>query len=215
MKCTLAEWQKKFKYTSDFIVQASCKDGSDSWQPFPIGMQYTYALNHHKGERIQFGPHDITVLCAISSTTDSRRRPQGLLNRSTFIKNLNANGIPNIRVNHATYFESLPKFKFIISPEGNGIDCHRHYEALMAGCIPIIEYNSQIEEKYKGCPILYTHDYSEITEAYLLEKYELMLNETYDFSCLFMNHYDVQMRANIKECGNYWMIKTLRHTWYT
>lgn len=39
MICTLAEWQKKEKDVGDFIVQASVVDGSDSWQPFPIGMR--------------------------------------------------------------------------------------------------------------------------------------------------------------------------------
>ena len=43
----------------------------------------------------------------------------------------------------------LSKYKFIISPEGNGIDCHRHYEAILCGCIPIIEYNKDIEKNMK------------------------------------------------------------------
>lgn len=38
------------------------------------------------------------------------------------------------------YFNSLSTYKFVISPEG--IDCHRHYEALLARCVPIIEHNS-------------------------------------------------------------------------
>jgi hypothetical protein len=214
MKCTLAEWQTKFKPVRDFIVQASRKDGSDEWQPFPIGMQYAYALNFHKGESIQIGEHTNTVFCAISPTTDIRRRPVGCPNRALFLENLRCNSISNGRVYHNTYFDILPTFKFIVSPEGNGIDCHRHYEALMAGCIPIIEYNPKIEEKYKGCPILYTRDYSEITEQYLLEKYESMLHTTYDFSCLFMSHYDVETQLTIRDCGNYWMKKTVRCLWY-
>ena len=33
-------------------------------------------------------------------------------------------------------------------------------------------------EKYDGLPVLYTHDYSEINDAYLNEKYNEMLEKT-------------------------------------
>ncbi len=58
-----------------------------------------------------------------------------------------------------SYFNSLPHFKFVISPEGNGIDTHRTYEALIFGCIPIVEYDINIQKKYEGCPIIFTKDY--------------------------------------------------------
>jgi len=102
----------------------------------------------------------------------------------------------------------------VISPEGNGIDCHRHYEALIAGCIPIIEDNSQIREKYKGCPILYTHDYSEITETYLIQKYTEMLDQTYDFAPLFLSTYTPEEQEEIKKCGNYWTQVTTNRDFY-
>ena len=211
--CSLREWQLTSKYFKDLIVQASHIDGSDSWQPFPIGMQYSYCYNFKKGDSIQFGQHDNTVLCAINPTTDTSRRPCGV-NRQFIVNNLNKNGIINSLIDHTQYFEILPSYKFIVSPEGNGLDCHRHYEALIAGCIPIIEYNAQIEEKYKNCPVLYTKDYSEISEDYLLEKYNEMVYTQYDFSRLFLSHYDDDMQQNIKGCGNYWTKKMTNRLWY-
>ena len=38
---TLIKWRTLSKFPNNVIVQASAKDGSDSWQPFPIGMHYT------------------------------------------------------------------------------------------------------------------------------------------------------------------------------
>jgi hypothetical protein len=108
----------------------------------------------------------------------------------------------------------LPKYKFVISPEGNGIDCHRHYEALIAGCIPIVESNEHIKEKYKGCPILYTQDYNEITEDYLKKKYEEMIDIKYDFSRLFLPFYKPEVKKIIKDCGNYWINHTTKTKWY-
>jgi hypothetical protein len=210
MILTLNEWQHCIKNTNDIIVQASAKNGSDGWQPFPIGMHYSYGKCNK--DSIQIGPHHTTVLLSIVTNTDQYRRCVGI-NRRVILDNLRKNNILNV-LDRSTYFEKLPTYKFVISPEGNGIDCHRHYEALFAGCIPIVEYNAIIEEKYKGCPILYTTDYSEITEEYLLQKYKEMIDETYDFSRLFLSYYDIAMQKTIKECGNFWMRKLTNKVWY-
>ena len=77
----------------------------------------------------------------------------------------------------------------------------------MAGCIPIVEDNPLIKEKYAGCPILYTKNYLDITDSYLRKKYDEMLDQTYDFSCLFLSHYTEDQQRQIKECGNYWLKK--------
>ena len=204
-KCTLREWQQMDNDVSNLIVQASAVDGSDSMQPFPIGMGYKY-----KGQQLK-GPHDQTVLCAIATHTDQQRRPYGN-NRKKIIKTLESNGIKNKLTDN--YFDDLSKYKFVVSPEGNGIDCHRHYEALIAGCIPIVEYNDHIQEKYKGCPILYTKDYTEITEAYLSKKYEEMLDTEYDFSKLMLDYYDEETIKEIKKCGNFWMKTHNGKEWY-
>ena len=211
---TLRDWQNTSKPIDDLIVQASRTDGSDDgWQPFPIGMQYSYMHNFHRGDEIQIGKHENTVLCCIIKDTDRRRRPQGI-NREIIVNNLEKNGIINRTLGHIEYFGTLPQYKFVISPEGNGLDCHRHYEALIAGCIPIMEYNPAIEEKYKGCPVLYTTDYSEITESYLLDKYAEMVDAVYDFSPLFLMNYSLEMQSEIKESGNYWTNRFTNRVFY-
>jgi hypothetical protein len=71
-----------------------------------------------------------------------------------------------------------------------------------------------IEEKYAGCPILYTSDYSEITEEYLLQKYSEMIDKTYDFSKLFLSYYNDETQQYIKQCGNYWTYKFTKDFFY-
>jgi hypothetical protein len=212
---TLEEWQKLKKDTKDLIVQASSICGGDLWMPFPIGMSWAYVKNFDKNNSWQIGYHNTLVLCAINYRTDSRRRQSGI-NRKIILDNLQKNGIENKILEASSYFSSLPSYKFIISPEGNGIDCHRHYEALLAGCIPIIENNDQIQEKYKGLPILYTTDYSEITLEYLEQKYEEMKDIKYDFSRLFLSYYSILQQEEIKKCGTYWIKKICGSTieWY-
>ena len=205
MILTLAEWQKTKKNINDLILQASVKDGSDSWTPFPIGFCWQYVKETDK-VKIQFGSHDNLVLCAINDKTDLIRRPHGI-NRKLILRNLEENGIYNSSLESKNYFSSLSSYKFVVSPEGNGIDCHRHYEALMAGCIPIMEYNSQIEDKYKGLPILYTKDYSEINSEYLNNKYNEIINKEYDFSRLILSYYNEKQQKTIKEYEQYWLTR--------
>ena len=213
MSFTLAVWQTTPKDINDLIVQASDINENDDWQPFPIGMQYNYKFNYNKGQLIQQGSHSKTVLAAFNEMTDSRRRPHGI-NRKLITNNLKLNNINNSFIDSTTYFLSLPDYKFVISPEGNGIDCHRTYEALIAGCIPIVENNPDIKEKYRGCPILYTYDYSEINTDYLNMTYEKMLNTEYDFSPLFLSYYSGEEQKLIKNAGNHWMQKLTNEHWY-
>jgi hypothetical protein len=84
----------------------------------------------------------------------------------------------------------------------------------MAGCIPIIEDNPITRYKYTGCPILFTTDYSEINENYLLTKYNEMINKEYDFSGLFLSYYDIDTQYYIKLCGNFWTNKLANLNWY-
>ena len=207
MNYTLREWQQLQKPITEVIVQASAIDGSDSWQTWPIGMGYEFLTYLDDFKRNQKGQHKETVLCCFIAGTDDRRRKFGF-NRRKIEYELHKRQIYNLPfVRKQTYWKALLDHKFIISPEGNGIDCHRHYEALMAGCIPIVEDNPLIREKYKGCPILYTKNYLDINERYLQKKYEEMLDQTYDFSPLFLSHYTEEEQRQIKEQGNYWLKK--------
>ena len=61
--------------------------------------------------------------------------------------------------------------------------------------------------KYEGLPILWTKDYSEITEDYLNEKWEEFKDKKFDYSRLFLSYYDAKTQAKIKTTGNYWIEK--------
>jgi hypothetical protein len=51
------------------------------------------------------------------------------------------------------YCEALKRYKFVASPRGNGIDCHRTWEALYMGALPIVESNF-IYDSWNFLPIL-------------------------------------------------------------
>ena len=44
------------------------------------------------------------------------------------------------------YLREMMKYKYVVCPGGNGPDCHRFWEAVYLGKIPIVLYNSMIEK---------------------------------------------------------------------
>jgi len=53
---------------------------------------------------------------------------------------------------------------FVISPHGRGLDCYRTWEALFAGCIPIVK-TSALDPLYDGLPVAIVQDWREINAA--------------------------------------------------
>ena len=210
MNCTLEQWQKQRLCKSSFIMQSSTTNGLDGHTPCSIGAWYHFA--NYTDTYYKQHSHNQLVLCAFTETTDFNRR--GDKGRKQYTKNLDKYGIINTRMDVHTYYETLGTHKFVVSPEGNGVDCHRHYEALIYGCIPIVEDNPIIRAKYGNVPILWTTDYSEITPSYLEQKYTEMLKQTWDFSALMIDTWPPAEKTKIKIRGNYWMQKLTGKQWY-
>lgn len=211
---TLRQWQQGIKPLDQYIVQASTMDGRDGQTATSIGMAYGFVAHKNNYIKCQIGTHENLVLCAIGSSTDNPRRGNQIICRQNILKTLEKNEIKNMPINSADYFVALPSYKFIISPEGNGIDCHRHYEALMAGCIPIVEDNPLIRAKYGNAPIIWTKDYSEITANYLEAKYEEMLDTKWDFSRLMLSWWSPEEQQLIRLRGNFWCSRLAGSPWY-
>ena len=71
-------------------------------------------------------------------------------------------------VNRDTTWMNQSKYAFVVSPFGNGLDCHRTWEALALGCIPII-MTSGLDSLYDDLPVLIVKDWSDVTEELLMK----------------------------------------------
>jgi hypothetical protein len=61
-------------------------------------------------------------------------------------------------------------YAFVLSPEGGGMDCHRTWEALALGCIPIVK-RSSFSDLFQNLPVLIVDDWSEINQQLLIEAF--------------------------------------------
>jgi len=96
------------------------------------------------------------------STNPNRRNINDLLIQNGFNKNKN--------MSWDEYIEDLSKFKFAISPQGNGADCHRTWECLYLGVIPIVIESNEMSF-FSDLPILFIKSYDIITENFLEKTY--------------------------------------------
>lgn len=74
-------------------------------------------------------------------------------------------------------WENMVKYKWIISPHGNGLDCHRTYEAIALGCIPVVK-SSTLDIMYKDMPIIILNDWNEISLELLKSKTQEALKKS-------------------------------------
>jgi hypothetical protein len=84
------------------------------------------------------------------------------------------------------------KYNFVVSPHGNGYDCHRTWEALALGIIPIVK-TSPIDKVFEDLPVLIVKDWSEITHEFLKQSYDDITknkrNGKYDMNKLTLDYW--------------------------
>ena len=86
------------------------------------------------------------------------------------------------------YLEQLAKSYFVLSPNGNGVDCHKHWESLYVKTIPIVT-KSRNMEFYKDLPFLVIDDWEDYKNLNLSEDlYKEILGDFNPESIYFDNY---------------------------
>jgi hypothetical protein len=85
------------------------------------------------------------------------------------------------------YWRYISKSCFVISPPGNGIDCHRIWEALYLKTVPIVKYHEAFSQ-FKHLPILFIDDWNLLNVKTLEEIYRNLYSKT-DFN---INELDIE-----------------------
>ena len=83
------------------------------------------------------------------------------------------------------------KYSFVISPHGNGLDCHRTWEALCLGCIPIMK-KSPISSLFNDLPVLIIEDWQDISQNLLNSTIEDFKNKEFNFEKLKLSYWTKQ-----------------------
>jgi hypothetical protein len=87
-------------------------------------------------------------------------------------------------VTRASTWSRQAEFLFVLSPEGAGIDCHRTWEALLLGCVPIVK-RSEVSELLVRLPALIVDDWAQVRRDTLENFINEVNQKTFDFAPLF------------------------------
>ena len=109
---------------------------------------------------------------------------------------------------HLVYYEPnhVPRLKtwmnqiqyaFVISPHGGGYDCHRLWEALILGCIPIVK-TSPIDPLYEELPVLIVKEWTDVTEELLKKTIDDFENVVFDIEKLKLDYWMNKIKTKTK-----------------
>lgn len=119
----------------------------------------------------------------------------------TLVWNLFAHGsFCTVKLNRklAEYLDDMSQHKFVLSPRGHGLDCHRTWEALLMGSIPVVRA-STLDVLYKDLPVLIVNDWHEVTEEFLERKYQEIMSKTYNVEKIYVQYWFDQIHEVQKE----------------
>jgi len=71
-----------------------------------------------------------------------------------------------VKVERYESWKKQIEYSFVISPHGNGLDCHRTWEALCLGCIPIVK-TSVLDSLFENLPVLIVKDWKDVNKELL------------------------------------------------
>jgi hypothetical protein len=115
-------------------------------------------------ENFKFNQKSNKVLIPYHNITNkSRAQEIDLLKSKTFCCHAE-------KSDYLPYLENLSRYRFALSLHGAGVDCHRHWEILSVGSIPLIK-SSFLDPLFENLPVILYKDVAVISEDYLSREY--------------------------------------------
>lgn len=94
--------------------------------------------------------------------------------------------VPKDRLPRHQLWQLYAEHAFVASPFGIGLDCHRTWEAIALGCVPIIK-RSLMSSLFDGMPVLIIEDWSQLSVEYLKERHKEFSATRYNYSKFLLN----------------------------
>lgn len=89
---------------------------------------------------------------------------------------------------YGQFLQDLLASRFVISPRGNGLDCHRTWEALYCGAIPVV-IRSPIDPLYEDLPVLIVENWNQVNEELLNQKFDVFSSQEHKQQKLYLDYW--------------------------
>ena len=91
-------------------------------------------------------------------------------------------------------WEMQSQYQFVLSPHGAGLDCHRTWEALLLGCIPIVK-TAKINDLFENLPAIVINDWADINQKFLENAAQDVMQKTYGLEKLYMRYWKSKINS--------------------
>jgi hypothetical protein len=155
----------------------NCDINHNKLQPIPIGLANEKWTHGNKEILIEVIKQNIEkkklAYCNfdISTNFNKRNDVHGLIKNKNFID------VDPTKLPFQNYLQKLSEYKYVISPPGNSVDCHRIWESIYLGVIPIVEKHL-CHDYWNDLPILFVNSFNDINEKILNENYETLISKS-------------------------------------
>jgi hypothetical protein len=85
-------------------------------------------------------------------------------------------------------WKNMTQYAFVISPWGNGLDCHRTWEALCLGCIPIVK-TSELDPLFADLPVWIVQDWTDVNFDTMKQTIDEFKNKTFKYEKLTLSYW--------------------------
>ena len=92
-------------------------------------------------------------------------------------------------------WKNIINYTFVLSPFGMGMDCHRTWETLCLGAIPIIKAEN-FKKMFEDLPVLIVGEWSDITRELLDDTIDKFKNKTFNYEKLKLKFWNDKINQN-------------------
>jgi len=165
-----------------YWFSANCMEPTHKRKQIPIGLKYPLDQTINHPFNTPFEKQEEQEILEVREQQQGQRQRQNKCygnfhfsmitlyaqDRKDALKQIPTNLIDyeSERISRKESLQRMKEYKFIVSPFGNGYDCHRTWEALILGCIPIIK-SSGLDPMFEGLPVMIVKSWADITRERL------------------------------------------------
>lgn len=162
--------------------------------PIPIGIENRYNCNGNPDIIMRLSAHFksmpkthlLYLNIAIATYPLERQKVYDIFHNAPYCC------APSLK-SYEGFLGDLATSYFVLSPRGNGWDCHRTWQALYMGSIPIVK-RSASDALFEELPVILVNDWEEINETFLMQKWEEFSSRTFREEKLFMSYWIERIR---------------------
>ena len=163
------------------VFSVNLVDESERLRAIPIGLENYWhrgageLLEYLDGHLSLLGPDDELrdrhQPVAASFRVDTNPAVRGAL-----MMKVSARGLTNEALNRTDYRRSLRQSMFVVSPPGNGLDCHRTWEAVYLGAVPVVLRSCIAPSLAQESPMLVVDEWEEVLDLSRAELEQLYVD---------------------------------------